>query len=55
GQTFTLTTDDLLGDQAKVSIPYKNLVNDLKPGDTILIDHGLINMKIEKVTGTEIV
>jgi pyruvate kinase len=55
GQTFTLTTDDVLGDQAKVSITYKNLVNDVKPGDTILIDDGLINMKIEKVTGTEIV
>ena len=50
GQTFTLTTEDVVGDQAKVSITYKNLVNDVKPGDTILIDDGLINMKIEKVT-----
>ena len=38
GQTFTLTTEDVVGDQAKVSITYKNLVNDVKPGDTILID-----------------
>ena len=38
GQTFTLTTEDVVGDQAKVSITYKNLVNDVKPGDTILMD-----------------
>ena len=44
GQTFTLTTEDVVGDQAKVSITYKNLVNDVKPGDTILIDDGLINI-----------
>ena len=55
GQTFTLTTEDVVGDQAKVSITYKNLVNDVKPGDTILIDDGLINMKIEKVTDKDIV
>ena len=55
GQTFTLTTEDVIGDQAKVSITYKNLVNDVKPGDTILIDDGLINMKIEKVTSKEII
>ena len=55
GQAFTLTTEDVIGDQAKVSITYKNLVNDVKPGDTILIDDGLINMKIEKVTSKEII
>ena len=46
GQTFTLTTEDVVGDQAKVSITYKNLVNDVKPGDTILIDDGLTDKDI---------
>lgn len=32
GQTFTLTTDDILGTDERVSITYKNLADDVKPG-----------------------
>jgi pyruvate kinase len=55
GQKFTLTTEDILGDNERVSITYKNLVNDVKPGNRILIDDGLIDMEIEEVTDTEII
>ena len=38
GQTFTLTTEDIVGDESRVAITYKELPDDVKPGDTILID-----------------
>jgi len=55
GQIFTLTTENLLGNQERVSITYKNLVNDIKAGDTVLIDDGLIELHVERVTETDIV
>lgn len=55
GQTFTLTTDEVEGDEKMVSITYKNLVNDVKPGNTILIDDGLIEMTVEEIKGEDIV
>jgi len=55
GQTFTLTTEEILGTDQRVSITYKDLVKDIKEGVTILIDDGLIEMVVEKMEGTEIV
>lgn len=55
GQTFALTTEDILGDNKRVSITYKDLPKDVKPGSAILIDDGLIAMRVEQVTDTEIV
>ncbi len=49
GQTFTLTTEEIAGDEKRVSITYKNLPEDVKPGDTILIDDGLIGMEVKKI------
>ena len=54
GQTFTLTAEDVLGDEHRVSISYKNLVKDVRPGCRILIDDGLIGMRVEQVTDLEI-
>lgn len=55
GQTFTLTTEEMMGTNEKASITYKNLKNDVKVGMTILIDDGKIEMLIEKITDTDIV
>ncbi len=55
GQEFTLTTDDIEGDSSRASITYKGLVNDVKPGGSILIDDGLIELHINKVGSTDIV
>ena len=55
GQTFVLTTEDVMGNEGKVSITYKNLVKDVQPGDSILIDDGLIGLKVVKVTEKEII
>ena len=54
GQIFTLTTEDVLGDQSRVSITYKDLPRDVKPGMDILIDDGLVGMTVESVTDMEI-
>lgn len=54
GQTFTLTTREIEGDEKEVSITYKELVNDIKVGNKILIDDGLISMTVKKVTDTDI-
>ena len=55
GQTFVLTTEDVMGNEGKVSITYKNLVKDVQKGDSILIDDGLIGLKVVKVTEKEII
>ena len=55
GKTFTLTTEDIVGDENKVSITYKGLVQDIYKGCTILIDDGLIGLRVESKTETEIV
>ncbi len=53
-QTFTLTTEDITGNEERVSITYKNLPNDVTKGDTILIDDGLIELKVVHISDTEI-
>ena len=54
GQLFTLTTNDVLGDNNICSITYKGLVNDVEVGGKILIDDGLIEMKVLRITDTDI-
>ncbi len=55
GQEFTLTTEDVMGDAERASITYKELVGDVKAGNRILIDDGLIALRVETVTETEII
>ena len=55
GQKFTLTTEDILGTSERATITYKNLVNDVKPGNSILIDDGLIGLRVEEVTDKDII
>lgn len=55
GQRFVLTTEEILGTSEMASISYKNLRNDITVGTTILIDDGLIEMKVEEISGEEII
>ena len=55
GQTFTLTADDVEGDETKVSITYKELYKDVKVGDSILIDDGLIGMDVIRIEKQDII
>lgn len=54
GQLFTLTTEDIEGDEERVSVTYKDLPKDVQPGSRILIDDGLVGMTVERVTDTEV-
>lgn len=55
GQTFTLTTQDVEGDESRVSITYDGLAEDVEIGKRILIDDGLIELEVKKIVDTEIV
>lgn len=56
GDTFTLTTRDLLGDKTIVSVSHKGLASDVKVGDFILIDDGLIELEVKEIKdGTDII
>ena len=54
GATFTLTTVAMEGTAEKVSITFAGLPADVKPGDAILIDDGLIELRVEETTSTDI-
>lgn len=54
-QLFTLTTRPLDGDATIVSQSYMGLPGDLKVGDHVLIDDGLVDMQVEKLTDTDVV
>ena len=55
GDKFTLTTEEIEGDETRVSISYKGLVNDVNRGDRILIADGLIELRVLEVTSIDIV
>ncbi len=54
GAKFTLTTEDIVGDQNRVSVTYENLPNDLEVGARVLIDDGLIELRVESIVGKEV-
>ena len=54
GDSFTLTVDEIVGDEKKVSITYEGLVHDVDPGKVILIDDGLIGLKVVGKTERDI-
>lgn len=55
GADFTLLNDDVLGDDTKVSITYKNLYNEIDVGRTILVNDGTIELKVKEIVGKDIV
>lgn len=55
GDQFTLHTDDVEGDDTKVSITYKNLPKEIKAGTKLLIDDGLIELEAVSVKGMKII
>ena len=55
GQTFVLTSEEIEGDEKKVSITYDGLVDDVQAGSRILIDDGLIELQVKNKSGNEIV
>ncbi|MDB5775172.1 MAG: pykA [Herbaspirillum sp.] len=54
GDKFILDADCQMGTQECVGLDYKGLPRDLKPGDVLLLNDGLIVLKTEKVVGNQI-
>ena len=55
GDKTIITTDDgVVGNHERFSLDFKNLPNELKPGDRVLIDDGLLEFDVDKIEGTDI-
>ena len=54
GQEFTLTTEDIVGDETRCAITYAELPSDVKEGDTILLDDGLVRLTVLQTDSSNI-
>ena len=54
GDKFTITMADVLGTKEICTVSYKGLANDVVKGDSILIDDGLVGLRVQEVVGEEI-
>lgn len=54
GQPFVFTTEDIIGNESRVSVSYKDLPSQVKAGDRLLIDDGRIRLVVEETTPAEI-
>ncbi|MEK7544907.1 MAG: pyruvate kinase [Patescibacteria group bacterium] len=55
GDTITLTTQEIKADKKLIPVDYEKFHEDVKEGDLLLIDDGLIECEVEKIEGTEVV
>ncbi len=55
GELFTLLNEDILGDDSKVSITYKELYKDVEVGKTILVNDGTIELRVKEIVNKDIV
>ena len=54
GDKFTFTTDEIIGDETKVTVSYPNLPNELSVGDPILLNNGLLTFEVVNIDGANI-
>ena len=54
GEEFTLVNDEILGDETKVSVSYKELYKDVTKGNSILINDGLIELEVLEIVGKDV-
>lgn len=55
GDEFIFTTDDVVGNESRVSVSYKRLIEDLNVGDKILLNNGLVIFEVIRLEGTNAV
>ena len=53
GDTFTFTTDDVVGNQEKVSVNFAHLTDNLSVGDRILVNNGLVIFEVKEIKGSD--
>ena len=54
GDKFTFTTEDVVGDNTRVSVSYSRLAEELSVGDKILLNNGLLSFVVESIEGADI-
>ena len=54
GDPFTFTTQEIEGDERRVSVSYKGICDDMKPGDKILLNNGLMVFEVKKVKAPDV-
>ena len=55
GDKFTFTTQQITGNQEKVSVSYKRLCEELEVGDPILVNNGLVRFVVKEIKGCDII
>ncbi len=55
GQVFTFTVDEIEGDETKVSVNYKQLNQDLKPGNIVTVNNGMVKFEVQEIQGSNII
>jgi pyruvate kinase len=53
-ETFTLTTEDIIGDKTRVSVSFEGLPKAVKAGDTLYLNDGYIQLEVTKVHGNDV-
>lgn len=54
GADFIFTVDEVEGDENRVSVNYKQLNQDLKPGDIVTVNNGMVKFQVREIVGCEI-
>ena len=54
GADFIFTVDDVEGDETRVSVNYKQLNQDLKPGNIVTVNNGMVKFEVQEIVGTDI-
>ena len=55
GDTFTFTTDDVEGNEERVSVNYQGLAGEMSVGDPILLNNGLLTFRVTDIVGNDVV
>lgn len=55
GREFTISPEDFVGDETRVSISHKELPQDVKPGDTIAMNDGIVTLRVKKIKRNEVI
>ena len=54
GADFTFTVDEVEGDETRVSVNYKDLNKDLKPGNIVTVNNGMVKFEVQEIAGNDI-
>ncbi len=55
GDAFTFTVEEIEGDETRVAVNYKQLNQDLKPGDIVTVNNGMVKFEVQEIVGSEII